>query len=655
MNFSIGLSALRASQFALNTVSQNLANANTEGYHRQRVGFQTRLPQFIQGRYLGSGVEIGTIDRMRNQILESTYTRSVSDLQSAGRQLSLEGQIESLFLPGDGSIHNAVGGFFDELNRLSANPSELVQRNAVVQQGVNAAKQVRDISERLTDLKQTVRNQIEIEVNSINQDIESLVDLQHRIQVASARGVPNDLYDQRDQLINRLAEKIDVQRFEQSQNGFGLSLAGSSIAIGDAPIAFETVYDDNGNVAIHVAGSDREVKFGSGSLIALAEVHNETIDDFQSRIDEFARDFIRNVDQAHAKGVGTSGPFSILRGTRSVGNPQIPLNESEIPFPVEKGELYFSVTDPSGEKRTYAVAIDPATESLDDVAAKIGNVANVQAVVDEQNGTLNIIAQPGYRFDFSGNLETVPDLGSFTGTSLPRISGQYEGDVNRELSVSVIGTGTIGKTPGLLAQVTDESTGKVIAEINIGEGYEAGSELAVTEGVSISFGGGDVTDSDSFTTRLIADSDSTGILSALGLNNFFKGSDAKTIDVETRIVENPNELATSRSGDIADTTNLNGLLTLREAHTMGEGRLSFEDFLGETSSEIGFRVQTSQSLYRNISELNYQYQTEIASVSGVDLNEEMVDLANYQKSYEAAVQVMRTMETMMDELLALVR
>jgi flagellar hook-associated protein 1 FlgK len=109
MNFSVGLAALRASQFALNTVSQNLANANTQGYHRQRVNFQSRLPQFIEGHFIGSGVDVGTIDRMRSQILESSYTRSVSDLSGAERQWSLEGQIESLFLPGDGSIHNVLG------------------------------------------------------------------------------------------------------------------------------------------------------------------------------------------------------------------------------------------------------------------------------------------------------------------------------------------------------------------------------------------------------------------------------------------------------------------------------------------------------------------------------------------------------------------
>ena len=122
MNFHIGLSALQASQFAINTVSQNLANANTPGYHRQRINFQTRLPQHINNRYLGSGVEIGSVDRIRNQVLESAYTRRARGSRKYSQSLSVEGQIESLFLPGEGSLPNSLSGFFDELSRALRQP-----------------------------------------------------------------------------------------------------------------------------------------------------------------------------------------------------------------------------------------------------------------------------------------------------------------------------------------------------------------------------------------------------------------------------------------------------------------------------------------------------------------------------------------------------
>ena len=104
MNFNIGLAALRASQFAIDTVSQNLANANTVGYHRQRVGTIPELPcrNMWEDRFIGSGVEIGSVDRFRNQIVESSLTISISDLSNVTQRLSIESQIEGLFQIGDG-------------------------------------------------------------------------------------------------------------------------------------------------------------------------------------------------------------------------------------------------------------------------------------------------------------------------------------------------------------------------------------------------------------------------------------------------------------------------------------------------------------------------------------------------------------------------
>ena len=119
----------------------------------------------------------------------------------------------------------------------------------------------------MTDIKSSARQEIDIQVSQLNDEIEQLVKLQNQIRTKLPQGTPNDLYDQRDQLINKIAEKIDVQRYENSQDGFGLSLAGSSIAIGVAPIAFETQLQDDGSFEFVVEGTDRKVNIGSGSMV----------------------------------------------------------------------------------------------------------------------------------------------------------------------------------------------------------------------------------------------------------------------------------------------------------------------------------------------------------------------------------------------------
>ncbi len=656
MNIAIGLSALRATQFALDTVAHNIANANTPGYHRQRVHLAARTPQWISGQYLGSGVDTHRIDRLRSQVLEGLFTNSVSDLSGVRQGLEVLRQIEVEFLPGDGSIHQSLSNVFGELNRLSTNPNELVSRHSVVQQATQLAQQTQKINSRLNELKANVQTQIQAEVRLLNQQVSDLIDLQQRIREASVSGTPpNDLYDQRDVLINRIAEKIDIQRFELVQGGFGLSLAGSEVSLGVARIEFQSTVHDDGTISVTLAGSDRAIGFQAGTLSALVEAHNTTIGHYQTKLNEFASRFMREMDQAHAKGVGLSGPFAMLRSGRSIKSFDVPLNQAGLAFPVTAGSLYFSVTDPQGEKRTQSISIDPAVDSLADVAQKISALNNLTASIDLANGQFSIFAQPGYRFDFTGNLETIPGLESFTGSAVPRFSGEYQGNINRSISVQILGDGQVGRTPGLVARVTDAQSGAVIAELNIGDGYEAGSALQVAEGVKLSFSGGTVANGDSFATTFIADSDATGILSALGLNSFFSGRDASDMRVATRIAENPKELAISRTGDVADTSNLLGLVRLRDQHLVGEHKLTFQDYLSDVTSQVGFQVRTQQRLEQNVAAVNKQYEFDKEAISGVDLNEEMINMVQFQKQYEAAIQVLRAIDSMLSELMTIVR
>ncbi|MFT7633433.1 MAG: flagellar hook-associated protein 1 FlgK, partial [Mariniblastus sp.] len=575
MNLWIGASALRASQYGINQVSQNLANANTEGYHRQVVGFQARPSQSIGGLRIGSGVEVSGVKRIRDQIVESAFTNSIADLGEVEQRLSIETRIESLFLSGEGTVQNSLTGFFDELARLSANPGEKSLRSSVLNQANNLTGHIQETASGLVELKNSVRQQIEIEVNGLNQDIENLVTLQNQIKTRIFQGTPNDLLDQRDQLINKIAEKIDIQRFESVQGSLGLGIAGSSISIGVVAVQFETVTSPEGDVQLQAVGGDRATKFASGKVAALVDVHNNLIDEYSQKLDTLTEQLIRDVDQAHATGVGLDGPFSILRSARNSKNTTVPLNESGLPFSIESGQLHVSVTAPDGRRQLYTLDIDPSVDSLDDLAAQISSVDHIQGVVDSQTGQLAIIAQPGYGFDFAGQLETHPDVSSFTGSSVPTLSGNYQGTTNQEFTVTALGSGIIGKTPGLKAEVTDQF-GSVIKEINIGEGYEAGSEIELSDGVSLRLSVGDIAVADEFSTKAVAVPDSTGVLTALGLNSFFHGTESRNIEVNSALLEDPDKFATSKSGDIGDTRNLSNLIELRNRQALGDGRQTFD-------------------------------------------------------------------------------
>ena len=127
-----GLSALQASQAALATVSNNIANANTDGYHRQQVHFASRAPLQIGNDLVGRGVDVSRINQVRDGVLEQALTRNTSGLSFVSTQLETLQSIEALLAPVDGSLNDRLEAFFNSIEQLSARPGEPVLRSAVL-------------------------------------------------------------------------------------------------------------------------------------------------------------------------------------------------------------------------------------------------------------------------------------------------------------------------------------------------------------------------------------------------------------------------------------------------------------------------------------------------------------------------------------------
>ena len=653
MNFQIGLSALRASQFAINGISHNLANATEEGYHRRDVILAAEVGVDSVGRPIGTGVRVNEHRRIRDMMIEAALTASTSDLSEVSQRRYWESQVEAIWSPGDGSLPQAMEKFFSGLVELASQPEAKPLREAVVADAQDLAARVRLQHQDLLAIQEDARQRLEQDVHSLNQQLEALSDLQNEIRSRVNRGFPpNDLLDQRDQLVNQIAELIDVQRHEYSQDQLGLTLAGSSVSIGQVPIRFEVQRSATGELAIQVEGTERSLNVSGGQLAGLLEVHNRLVPEYQQRLDQFVGELIAQVDQAHAQGIGLAGGFQQLSGVRYASDTTLPLAETAA-LPLEPGELYISIHDASGTTRTERISVDPAVDSLQDVAARISGLPHLQGIVDAQSGSLTIVADPGYSFDFTGALTNEPSLGLWTGTAQPIVAGQYTGAVNQDLRVVALSDGVIGETDGLSLQVLDASGG-IVAELDVGQGYPPGSPLELPDGVSLRLGGGSMTAGDEFSIPLVGNADEPGLLSALGMGSLFTGHDAASIDVSQQVVHDPQRLATTRTGDIADTTNLEALIGIRDQLLFGDQSLTLEGHLQDTNATIGFQVQRSTLVEGGLQDLRNEYQAQRASISGVDVNEEMVSLTQYQKSYEAAIQVVRAMETMLDELFLMI-
>ena len=170
----------------------------------------------------------------------------------------------------------------------------------------------------------------------------------------------------------------------------------------------------------------------------------------------------------------------------------------------------------------------------------------------------------------------------------------------------------------------------------------------------MSFGVGvlSATDGDQFSQQLVADSDTADVLASFGMNSFYVGTDAGTIAVRDDIVSDPSRLSASASGASGDNGVLLDMLALQTEDTASLG-MSLGEFHGGIVSDVGFKVSSVQTTLEVEQFLQASLEERQAQVSGVNVDEELVDMIQFEQAYGAAAQFLQVVNEMHDEVLNL--
>ena len=200
----------------------------------------------------------------------------------------------------------------------------------------------------------------------------------------------------------------------------------------------------------------------------------------------------------------------------------------------------------------------------------------------------------------------------------------------------------------------DES-GALVTTLDVGEGYPPGTPLTVAEGISVSFSVGEVnsTAGDAFTLDTIADSDTSDVLVALGLNGFFTGSDASNINVNSDIVKDPRLFAGSSTGEDGDNGAILEMLDVQSSEVEGlDGTLG--TYFGALVGGVGFEIASTSSALEVESFMLNSLEEQREQVSGVNVDEELVKMIEYEQTYQAAARFLQVVGQLNDTVMALV-
>lgn len=775
--FNTGLRALLASQFMLDTVGHNISNANVDGYTRQRVELGAALPIGRGGLFVGTGVNVRGVQRSVDNILSRRIIEQTSITGGLETQLLNLREIETLFNEPEGvSLGGRFDGFFDAISQLTGDPSNSILRTGAVQSGVEVASQFNQLAGGIDRISRTLYDEIEVQVNRMNQLASEIGQLNQEIGEALRTGLePNDLLDQQERAIQAMAEIADV-RLIRGDNGIVRVLAGGSTLVGTSTVqAISTRRLANGEVEFAIEGATRPLGITGGQIGAITELAQNRTPELLGDLDQMASNLILEFNRVHSTGLPANGPFSSLTATNGFqdmdGDGTVldeRISQAGLPFEVTEGAIYVNVENlDDGRLSRTRIDIDPNMTTVEQFVEAMNDIPNLTASLDGL-GRLQVTADSGFGFDFSGRIDEIPDRvgafgGGFASLGTPmnepfnladgqtlsfqtptgtanftldsadfddignataqeiadvlnadaafgsaglvanaqggalyvqtatrgesasfqitggtaasalgwatnvgqtitghddqvdvELSGSYTGDVNEQWSFRPNMDGVIGTTPGLSVEVFD-SNGTLIASLDVSDKYTPGAPIAVANGIEVSFGLGEISaeHNDQFTTTLLSDSDSTDLLAAAGINAFFVGSDARTIGVRSDIELNSDLFASSGTGAVGDTSQLLLLGELESMSAAGLGDRSLGSFYGRVIGDLGTDVNRAQTALESSDSLMSSLQDRRNQVSGVNVDEELVDMLRFEQAFQAASRYIATLNDLNDDIMGL--
>jgi flagellar hook-associated protein 1 FlgK len=552
---------LQAMEIGLHVVGNNIANANTPGYIRERVLYAPAPVQKLGNLTLGLGVEIAGIVQNIDTFIEDRLRGVAGDRASSEIQEKVYRDLESIIGElSDTDVSTQLTNFFNSIEEVVDQPEEMSVRNLAVQAGKALATTINTLNRRVT----TAYEEFGIEVNNLTTEINTLTEQVRKlnVQIVSLEGgnptasQAGALRSQRGVALKRLAEIADVSVTENPVGAVNVTVGGELLVFEGTARQVKTDYaTTNGRptASIQFAENNSPLQVSGGELHGIYEARDRIVGGFLDRLDNFASALAFEFNKVYSQGQGATG-FQSVTSQESVSDPALTLDAAGLPFTPVNGQFKLLVYN---------------------TATKL-----------TETHTINV------------DLDGLQD-----DTTLASLVSQLNG------------------VAGVNAQVTSDNKLKITA---------ASAE-----------------------TRLAFADDSSGLLAAIGVNTFFTGSSAATLAVNDVVAADGSKFAASSAGIGVNVENGIRLVAL---HDEGLASLSGNSITGlydQLINETAQGATVAGSLTDGFKVFEQTLEANAQAVSGVNLDEEAIDMIMLQRTYQASARYISTLSELMDILVSL--
>jgi flagellar hook-associated protein 1 FlgK len=623
----IGLSALLAQQRALATTSNNIANASTPGYSRQRVEYTERPMQRLGDDMVGTGVQITSIRRITDDIIADQLRAASGGFHRSEAFAGLAESLDNLLADGNTGLSVTLQALANALQDLANDPASTAARQAFVSEARNAVSRFDAMDRRLAEIGNEAQSRLSATTGRINTLGAGLAEINRQILnagVATGRSTPNDLMDQRDRLLEELAQLVRVDTAQQEDgttsvfigSGQVLVLGTTSAELAVAPGDFDPAQP---RIVLRGSGPDMDItrSLTGGELGGLLDFNREMLAPARSELGRIAVGLAAQLNTAHRDGMDLYGQLG--------------------------GDL-FSIAAPQSFAATTNTGTGTQTVAIADVSAL--QPTSYQLSYNGASYSL-LRADNGASVTMTGT-GTVADPFVADGLTIVVGGAPAAGDqfLIKPLE-HVAGTLQLLVTdPARVAAASPTRTRSALA--NVGDGTISAGQVV------------DVTNANLLNVATIEFINATQYqINGAGTFAYTPGADIVVNGTRAQISGAPAAgdrfVIEANAGGVGDNRNALELVDALRSGVLDGGNVTLQGATSNLITGIGARTAESSNQRDAQGLVLDQMRERLESVRGVNLDEEAADMLRFEQIYHAAAQTMAVADSLFNSLLAAIR
>jgi flagellar hook-associated protein 1 len=611
----LGKRSLFAQSRGLHTVGHNLSNASVEGYSRQRVHFNATDPLYrpqlnraeTPGQ-IGQGVDIARIERVKDMLLEGRIVGQASSHGYWETRDKFSLMVEQVYNePTDLSVRSLMDRFWNSWQELSVFPEQASARREVLETGDALVEGVQLRYRSLEQIRSMLEDEVRIAVSEVNRITGEIAGLNREILKSQAAGDnPNDWLDRRDLLIERLSDYVNITIDGSDPDEYNVHSGGFQLVQGTVAYRFSAVGNPQNEGFSDVVWEEggEVTQFSDGKLAALLEMRDVDLRSEIQALDNMSVNFVDLVNEVHTAGFGLDG---------------------------EGGRAFFT---------QY-----PFVENA------LGN------------------------YDRNGD-------GAFDSSYIFRVTGANR--LNPQQQIGLSGSMTLAAPNGLVTvdYFPTDTVADVVSRINLSSS-EVVARLDRDGRLTMKATPAENAENPDFVIRYMEDSGQflagyAGILQGSGPENAYGWEAANAVDglrqegvrfavaplrhpsgwvrVNPEMEAEPARIAASlgtagNPGEVGDGSAALAIASLRNSPVMVGQIYSFDDYFAEAVANAGLRgeearvaLQTQDAIMKDLRDMR-------ASISGVNIDEEIAEMIKFQQAYAATARFISTFNSMLDTII----